>query len=141
MAQTRSAVAQALSPCQYIQPIAGMKTSPGPSCATQSTKISAVSTPANGTPVTKRPSPASADCTIAVTTTPRATAWIACPASCTDLSPCSPPTRRAKRRSSTTAASPCEYRMAAIPTVSRNWISIAPRFPASPSSQALMSRA
>ena len=65
------------SPLQYSQITAGTSTIMGPICAIQSSRMTAVRNPANGTPVTNRPRPARTVCTNAVTTTPSATARIA----------------------------------------------------------------
>ncbi len=73
-----------------------------------SANMIAVSTAAKGTPAIASPMPPSADCTSAVTTTPSATPRIACPASTTMRSPCSPASRCPNRRTHPAQDSPPE---------------------------------
>ncbi len=93
---TSSTVPQVESPVQYSQIMAGTSTGKGPSCTRQERIITTASSVAYGTPVTARPIPPSTACTSAVTTTPNATARMACAASRMAASPRLDARRQAK---------------------------------------------
>lgn len=107
----------------------------GPSCARQSMTISAVRTPAAGTPAIHSPMPPSADWTTAVTTMPSATARTAAPASRTADMPRCPASRLKKRSTNSAATSPLTYRMPAMTTVTSMCSMNTPTMAAWPSSQ------
>ena len=118
--QTIITVPQRFWSFQKSHTTTGMSTSPGPTWATQRTNMTADRSAGAGTPATTRPMPPRIDWTRAVTTTPSATPRTALPARMTAFSPCSPPSRRANRRTPTAAVSPVAYRTALMITVSRN---------------------
>src|SRR6185503_2192070 len=118
-------------PLQYNQITGTTSTNAAPIWATARRNISAVRTEAKGIPAMNKPMPPTAVCTSAVTTTPRATLRIACPARLMAASPRSPPRREPKRSIQSAAPSPQPYRIAAATTVSTNWTKSLPKLPIS----------
>ncbi|MNE38604.1 hypothetical protein D3C80_1325080 [compost metagenome] len=102
--------------------MAGIKTNNGPSWARQKMNITTVSKVAAGMPEMANPIPPRIDCTNAVTTTPNATARIACPASNTAASPLVEARRTAKWRIAMPTCSPRAYSRALNNNISEQWI-------------------